>query len=207
MLVVHHVLAKENQSSTKPCDICYMVPIKRALVDNEGILRLAYWEGNEKLKGEAVDVKTPALESSPALLKPTFDVNRGFILEGTIQVPNQKCGRLPGIYLESGEERPTVIRVVSQGVSEIGTVKPDGSDFQPRKAQAVWCGPAQIDREMKFGPTAHFRILVRHGMLEFYLDDTLFHIHSLTKPATGKIGIVGPAGSVSKLKAWQMNLQ
>ena len=28
-------------------------------------------------------------------------------------------------------------------------------------------------------------------MLEFYLDDILFHIRSLSKPATGKIGIVG----------------
>jgi len=206
-LVVHHVLAKENEKAPKPWDICYMAPMKRAVIDKEGILRLAYWEGNEVLKDEAVEVKTPVLESSPAILEPRFDVDRGFILEGTIQVPNEESALLPGVYLESGEERPTVIRVLPNGVSQIGTVKRDGSDFQPRKAQVVWAGSAEIDREMDFGPTARFRILVRHGMLEFYLDDILFHIRSLTKPATGKIGIVGAPGSVGKLKAWQMNLQ
>ena len=85
-------------------------------------------------------------------------------------------------------------------------VKQDGSGFQPRQAQAVWCGLARIDREMPFGPTAHFRLLVRRGMLEFYLDDVLFHIRSLSKPATGKIGIVGTPGSITGLKAWQMSL-
>ena len=43
-------------------------------------------------------------------------------------------------------------------------------------------------------------------MLEFYLDDILFHIHSLSRPATGNVGIVGAPGTVSDLKAWQMNL-
>jgi len=207
MLVVHHILAKENEKSGTPWDICYMAPMKRAVVDKKGILRLAYWEGNEKLKGEAVAVKTPVLENSPAILEPRFDVESGFILEGTMQIPAEGSPKLPGIYIESGEVRPTVIRILPNGVSQIGTVKQDGSDFQPRKAQAVWAGLSEVDREMDFGPTAHFRILIRHGMLEFYLDDILFHIRSLTKPATGKIGIVGAPGSVGKLKAWQMNLQ
>ena len=205
-LVVHHNLAKENEKNPKPFDICYMTPMKRALVDKEGTLRLAWWEGNEKLKGEAVAVKTPALKNALAMLEPQIDVESGFVLEGTLQIPAAGTPQPPGIYLESGEKLPTVVRVLHNGISQIGTVKQDGSDFQPRQAQAVWCGLAQIDREMPFGPTAHFRLLVRRGMLEFYLDDVLFHIRSLSKPATGKIGIVGTPGSVTALKAWQMSL-
>jgi hypothetical protein len=147
------------------------------------------------------------LQTSPGILEPQFDSERGFILEGTIRIPEEGARQLPGVYLESGEESPTVVRVLPKAVSQIGTVKRDGSDFQPRKAQAVWGGLARIDREMPFGPTAHFRILVRHGMLEFYLDDILFHIRSLTKRATGKVGIVGAPGSISDLEAWQMNLR
>ena len=205
-LVVHHNLAKENEKDPKPFDICYMTPMKRARADKEGTLRLAWWEGNEKLKGEAVGVKTPALQNALAMLEPRFDVESGFVLEGTLSIPAAGAPQPPGIYLESGEKLPTVIRVLHQGISQIGTVRPDGSDFQPRPAQAVWSGTEQIDREMPFGPTARFRLLVRHGMLEFYLDDILFHIRSLSKPATGKIGIVGTPGSVTALKAWQMSL-
>ncbi|MCX6877093.1 MAG: hypothetical protein NTW21_25275 [Verrucomicrobia bacterium] len=200
MLVVHFSLAKEQDT------LCYMAPMKRAVVDQEGILRLAYWKGNDKLKGEAVAVKTPLLDGPPALLEPRFDVERGFILEGTIRLPDKESAQLPGVYLESGEQRPTLVRMLPNGASQIGTVKPDGSDFQPRAAEAVWGGLAEIDRQISFGPTARFRILVRHGMLEFYLDDVLFHIRSLTQPATGKIGIVGAPGSISDLQAWQMDL-
>ena len=31
---------------------CYANPMKRAVVDNEGIMRLGYWEGNEAMKAE-----------------------------------------------------------------------------------------------------------------------------------------------------------
>jgi hypothetical protein len=73
-------------------------------------------------------------------------------------------------------------------------------------SDVVYGGLAEIDRQMSFGPTARFRLLVRHGMLEFYLDDILFHIRTLGKPATGKIGIVGTPGSVTDMKVWQMSL-
>ena len=206
MLVVHFSLTKKERDDQPWDTLCYMAPMKRAVVDKEGILRLAYWKGNDKLKGEAVAVKTPLLDGPPALLEPRFDVERGFILEGTIRLPAKESAQLPGVYLESGEPRPTLVRMLSNGASQIGTVKPDGSDFQPRAAEAVYGGLAEIDRQMSFGPTARFRILVRHGMLEFYLDDVLFHIRSLTQPATGKIGIVGAPGSISDLQAWQMDL-
>ena len=42
-------------------------------------------------------------------------------------------------------------------------------------------------------------------MLEFYLDDILFHIRTLRQFADGKFGLVGAPGSVSEVKAWQMS--
>ena len=58
---------------------------------------------------------------------------------------------------------------------------------------------------MKLGPAVKFRLLVRKSMLEFYLDDILFHLRALKYPPTGKVGIVGAPGSVFGLKAWEMS--
>ncbi len=58
---------------------------------------------------------------------------------------------------------------------------------------------------MKLGPTVKFRLLVRKSMMEFYMDDILFHIRALKYAPTGKVGIVGTTGSVSDLKAWDMS--
>ena len=109
-----------------------------------------------------------------ALQSVKLDPLRGFILEGTIQMPEDRETELPGLYLGSGEERETVIRVTPNGSSQIGTVNADGSDFELRDPHAVWFGPAEIDRAMSLGKTVTFRLLVRRGMLEFYLDDILF---------------------------------
>jgi len=81
----------------------------------------------------------------------------------------------------------------------------DTAGFPGRKSKIVWCGPAEVDREMKFGSAVKFRLLVRKSMMEFYMDDILFHIRALKYAPTGKVGIVGGRGSVSGLKAWDMS--
>ena len=44
---------------------------------------------------------------------------------------------------------------------------------------------------MVLRPTARFRLLLKHSLLEFYLDDLLIECFSLPEPATGRIGVVG----------------
>jgi hypothetical protein len=209
ILVVQHYLVREKNGGgsgwRKNWDTTYMAPMKEALVDKDGTLRLGYWKGNEALKGKAVRLKTPELGKRPALLNHSFNVRKGFVMEGKIKLPQAGEEQLPGIYLESGEKRPTVLQATAKGTSRIGTAKKDGSDFQLRKSKIVWCGPAEVDREMKFGPTVKFRLLVRKSMMEFYMDDILFHIRALKYAPTGKVGIVGTRGSLSDLKAWDMS--
>ena len=66
-------------------------------------------------------------------------------------------------------------------------------------------GPSEVDREMKFGPTVKFRLLVRRLMMEFYIDGILFHIRALKHPPTGKVGIVGAMDSIFDLRAWNIS--
>ena len=72
-----------------------------------------------------------------ALLDHAFNVNQGFVLEGTIKLPPEGEPTLPGIYLASGEERPTVLLATAKGTSHIGTVQEDGSDFKLRESKIV----------------------------------------------------------------------
>ena len=203
LLVVQHSMTKEKRTTGGWA--CYATPMKRAVIDDEGIMRLGYWEGNEAMKGEKVEIKPRNTRNGLALQDVELDPMRGFILEGVIQMAQDGETELPGLYLGSGEERGTVICVTPKGTSRIGTVSAAGTDFELRDPHAVWFGPAEIDREMTFGRTVAFRLLVRRGMLEFYLDDVLFHIRTLRQFADGKFGLVGASGSVREVKAWQMS--
>jgi hypothetical protein len=63
------------------------------------------------------------------------------------------------------------------------------------------------DRELKLGATCRLRILLRHGMFEFYLDDVLIRAYGLRAKLTGRIGLVGrPSIGLSDLRMWDMSL-
>ena len=44
--------------------------------------------------------------------------------------------------------------------------------------------------------------LVKHSLIEFYLDDLLIECYSLPQDATGRIGLVGAAAAFGELRAW-----
>ena len=75
-------------------------------------------------------------------------------------------------------------------------VAADGSGFRPEKT---------VDREMSFGPTARFRLVVQGVLLEAYLDDVLIECYSLPADATGRIGLIpgGQRNAIASLKAWK----
>jgi len=210
LLIIQHVMTKEPGHGKWGT---YNAPIKKAVVDEEGIMRAGYWKGNENIKGEKAVLKSwKKINDQLTIQEVTLDGTQGFVLEGTIDMPQKDTPEKdwPGLFLGCAEgpehaKRDTVIRVTPEGTSLIGTVKEDGSDFQPRDPRAMWFGPAEIDREMSFGKTAQYRLLMRHGMLEFYLDDILFHVRTLQKFANGKIGIVGAPNTVRDVQAWQMS--
>ncbi len=54
---------------------------------------------------------------------------------------------------------------------------------------------------MTFGRPARFRLLVKHSLIEFYLDDILIECYSLPQDATGRIGLIGGGEAIGKLRA------
>jgi hypothetical protein len=195
VLVSHHSIARDGP--------VYFAPLKATHVDAQGTLRLVWWNGNEPLKHEPVEVETPAPtgEAAPAIamLEPSFDVDRGVVMEGIVALPAPEEAGRSGLYVEFRADRGTAILLGAAGKAELGPLGADGTDFTAEK---------RVDREMQFGRTARFRLLLKHSLLEFYLDDVLIECFSLPGRATGRIGLIGHRDGrpVKDIRAWHCRL-
>jgi hypothetical protein len=78
-------------------------------------------------------------------------------------------------------------------------MQPDGSGFAADPQQA-------IDRQLPAKSPARFRLLVRHSLIELYLNDVLMNVYSLPTAASGRIGLLHDAVGISDLQAWTMTL-
>jgi hypothetical protein len=173
LLVNHHTLAEGQFSDERY--IVYYAPLKRArLVD--GALYLAWWEGNERLKG-----RERVIELFVETIN--FDTQDGIVLEGILMLP----GRLL-VHASGGDG--TGIFVDQQGITEIGPVKADWTDFQCEE---------RVDREVDFRNSARFRLLLHQTMLEFYLDDLFIQCYTMEQVSNGTVSVQ----NVCDLKLWQ----
>lgn len=189
LLVCHHSIARDGQVS--------MGLLKGTSFDAEGTLRLTWWPGNEELKHKPVTV--PALTAGGKgpirMLSRKFDIASGLVLEGKLQLP-APLGAQRGLYIEHGKGVGTAILFTCEGRAELGSVAADGTGFKAEKT---------VDREMSFGDSPRFRLLLKGALLEVYLDDVLIECYSLPAPATGRIGLIpgNQRSSIGSLKAWK----
>ena len=195
LLVNHHAIGRKGTHGGS-----YFAPLKKATVDDEGTLRLTYWPGNEKLKGEVISTQLEnSTSSGPASVRKVsrkFDVGPGVVLEGEMTLPSKGGEEEPGLFIAWAEQEGVAIRVGKKGVTRCGTRRTDTGAFQQEE---------EYDREFEFGKVARFKLLLRHSLLEFYLDDILIQGYSLPKGDKAS-GVVGVMGAVQKLQAWQMTL-
>ena len=194
VLANHHSILRNRQ--------VYFGTLKRAVLDAEGTLRLGWWEGNDKLKAKPVKVQPPKSKASPAgsavMLGNTFDIDEGVVLEGTIPLPagSAKADKQPpvGLYIQCAGNRGVGILVAPGGIARFGPIRRDGTGFKPDK---------QVNREIDLGRSPTFRLLLKHYLLEFYLNDILMECYSLPTRSTGQIGLFHGKDEVTNLKAWQ----
>jgi hypothetical protein len=197
LLVTHHSITHVRRE-TKP--VCYAAPLKRAVIDDKGTLRLMWWEGNNGLRGEerVTELQRHA-GSEPVFLAAPVDVRRGTILEGTVRFTEGTNLRHPGVFMACERGPGGAIVFQSSSAAVAGTLRDDGSGFAPDPRHT-------IDRSLPAKPQARFRILIRHSLVESYVDDVLFNVFSLPQPASGRVGFLEGAAGIGDLKAWTMNL-
>ena len=184
LLVNHHCMSRIRG--------IFFAPLKSAVVDDEGTLRLGWWKGNEKLKHRAIEVQVPDAAGAIAMLGNKFNIADGLIIEGTVNLAGENEDRR-GLYVECTGSVGAAILLDDAGKAEIGPIQPDGTGFGAEE---------KVDREMAFGQTARFRLLAKHSLIEFYLNDILIECYSLPQDATGRIGLIGEVKSFGELRAW-----
>ena len=190
LLVNHHAIARDGQVS--------FAPLKLAVLDKEGTLRLGWWKGNEKMKHQRIEVKPPTPANpmpAVALIENVFDVHAGVIVEGKLLLP--AAGNQPrGLYIECDKGQGAAVLLDCDGIAWFGTIQADGSDFKAEKT---------VNREMPVGSPATFRLLLKGSLMELYLNDILIECYSLPSKASGRIGQItgGEATALSDLAAWR----
>ena len=221
MLVNHHSIEKCGEDPR-----VWMAPLKRAVVDTAGHLRLGYWTGNDRVKGKEIEINLSSttrvypdndigrwagvsnrlevdepVRGGIALLEIYFDIEQGVVLEGLMEIhqPPKRWSGI-GIYVEHNAQhhRGTGIMLETRGYTEIATMD-NGGSFTP-----VYRAEIGVED----GKKHFFRLLLRKTMFEFYLDDLLVQCYSLPERPTGKIGLIFESGRAifEELRAWEMNL-
>lgn len=182
-LVNHH---SWEIDSTKPLGVdparVYMAPLKKAEWDEEGTLRLKWWEGNEKAKAERAPLNARLSETG-------FDPNRILILEGVMSLGSEPTG----LFFDGPAERGAGFLVQANSLVEYGDINRDAGGF-------VKTG--EVDRSLPFDAEVRFRLIRKGRLTEFYLNDYLMQCYCLPDESSERIGLIGSAEKFSELKAW-----
>jgi len=190
LLVNHHSIARDGS--------VYMGLLKQALVDQEGVLRLYWWKGNDLLKSQRSGAFIPVPDRSTEtvlMLENKFDILNGLVLEGSLLLPSTAYTAQRGVYIEYETDRGMAVLFDSQGRAEIHLADERGSISKLELT---------ADRELSYQNPAQFRLVLQHSLVEFYLDDVLIECFSLPSLATGRIGLIRGDNphSIMNLLAW-----
>ena len=194
ILVNHHAVTRFQLESGR--DICYLAPLKRAFVDDEGTLWFGYWQGNERLKSNLVPAQFSDAGGGRIRMNGTeVDVEGGVVIEGQITLPaaDQPETEWPGLYIEYQAGQGSYIQVGASGVTHFGLMAGDDEGSSREDIMA---------RAWPFGPSVRFRTLLKASVMEFYLDDLLVQSYSLPAEATGRIGLLNPANGIADVHVW-----
>ena len=236
----------------------WFLPMRKAIVDPQGHLRLAYWKQNDLAKGAELEVDTSKdtvvfppgqtasntivsvayapdaltvstdknwrpfpwlnslrLRKAVVVLNQSFDLNKGVIVEGTVQAhslnPKSPYSRkmYAGFYIEGTQGGPGTAIMLEVGepqwrTSLIGKLRLDTEfHFQSLDRTGRNCATITgLDRDK----THTFRLWIRGGQMELYIDDLLMQSFFFEQPS-GRIGFIAQESEAqfSNLKFYQMN--
>jgi hypothetical protein len=226
----------------------WFVPIKKAVVDTAGHLRMAYWSNNDAARGTPISLdfsRTVRIFTSRGLdggAKPqangsdgtldlatanagrienasigeapnvTFDLTRGVIIEGSLMVkPENDRPAYVGFLVEaqSNEGRAILLNCGHPAwrKSVICDVHWRDEQLDMKTVDITGPGCATVTG-VDEGVNHAFRLWVRGGLLELYIDDLLMQTFPSIKLSTGRIGFfVQNAEAVFRnVHAWEMSL-
>jgi hypothetical protein len=175
----------------------YAAPLKAINIDGEGILRLVWWPGNDKLKVAKVSATLHAGQGAIQWLDATLDVNQTLVIEGTAHLPEATpaAGSLLGLLIDQGNEAAECV-AFERTRTLFGDVQLD--------AQAMSLSIRQTaNRDLDLGTRQRFRVLLNRDMMEVYVNDFLTILARVRN--TGRLGLLtGTApGGIEDIRIWR----
>ena len=142
-----------------------------------------------------------------AMMQAPLDIDKGFVLEGTMKIVPGNSVTFPaiGLCLEEEGQKGTAILFGAWEQTDIGRL--DWSEqlrFESQDRTGFGCATvAGIPNNQ----TCPFRLLFRANIFECYLNDLLVQTYFTSSP-TGRIGFVVQDGEgvFENVHAWEMNL-
>ena len=191
----------------------WLLPLRKPILA-DGHLRLGWWEQNERLKGKELplaaswgDLAARGARQAQ-LLDLAVDPQAGLIVEGRIEASPAGAAPAAGIAFPGRNGRWLELRLElgePEGrCTRIGWWEP-GSGFAAADTIGRGCAlVAGIAAELPH----RFRLLVRQGLFELYVNDLLVQTYSLNEHWEGTLGFlaVDATAEFSNLRAWEMSL-
>jgi hypothetical protein len=193
----------------------WLLPLRKP-VFADGIFRLGWWEQNKRLKGRELPLPAasarldaPGTARTAERLALTPDPHAGLLLEGTLAVRPAggadaavgfafpgRAGSSLDVRLETGRPGQRATRLgwwlTDRGFEALDIVGPGCASV------------AGVDA----GAPHAFRLLVRQGLFELYVNDLLVQTYFLNEHRDGTLALlaVGATAEFTHLRAWQMTI-
>lgn len=192
----------------------WMLPLRKATIA-DGHLRLVWWPENEALKGNSLNLQARQVELEAesgrqvAWIEAPFDFDQGIILEG--RVVANSCTQAAAFVGFAFQEVVGITRELRIGLGESGqacTLAGRYTELFGFHEDDV-AGPACATLTgIKAGEPHTFRLLVRQGMFELYVNDRLVRTTDWRpQPGHARLGLLMIHGTASfeYLKAFGMS--
>ncbi len=165
----------------------YAAPLKAIDIDHQGVMRLRWWPGNDRLKAARVPVKmlsSTGLSSTGPVqwLEGKIDVNHTTVMEGTVRIPDRELADpiLCGLVINQGNDIAECL-AFDQTQTLLGDIQLDAAPIKLSVRQ-------RIDRDIDFGREQRFRIVLNRDMMEVYVNDYLTILARVRN--TGHLGLL-----------------
>jgi hypothetical protein len=177
--------------------LVYAAPLKAVDVDEEGVLRLMWWRGNEKLKAAEIPTRFNTSRGQVHWIDRPLDVNQTIVLEGSVHlpktIPDDQVVR--GLLIDQGNGRAECVSFGSKHTA-LGEIALLTRPIVMNARQAA-------DRGIDFGSHQRFRAVLNRDMLEVYVNDYLTITARVRN--TGRLGLLvgeDPKG-IDQIHIWR----
>jgi len=188
---------------------CETGSVQLAVPDDKAQISLS--DGNVKILAPSLPQVRWITPDKPhrnfAFLDTQFDFDHGCVVEGSLKVSGTDGLVFPaaGICLEQEGKTATAVLFETWGQTEIGTLSwAEDPHFEVRDRTGYGCATVA---GMPAGKECTYRLLIRKGIFEVYLNDLLVQTFSAQR-LTGRIGFVAQDGEAvfGCPKVWAMTL-